>query len=165
VSREYRITQADIDRKYVENTAVVHGKNPRGFSVKDISGTAVDNNQPTKIILYQKPDLRLKKTVLNKGTGEDGQFTIGDDIIYLFEIKHAGEIAVENMQIIDRMIQAEAIPVAASRLLNQSISLQGTYKVTEADILAGRVFYSATLEGFDEKFGNSIQDISVLTFE
>src|SRR5690606_31897078 len=40
-----------------------------------------------------------------------------------------------------------------------------TYKVTEADILAGRVINSATLEGFDEKFGNSIQDISGLTFE
>src|SRR5690606_24529020 len=118
VSREYSITQDDIDRKYVDNKTGGQWKNASGCSVKDISGTAVDNNQPTKIILYQKPDLRLKKTVLNKGTGEDGQFTIGDDIIYLFEIKHAGEIAVENMQIIDRMIQAEAIPVAASRILN-----------------------------------------------
>src|SRR5690606_6205180 len=102
VSREYRITQADIDRKYVENTAVVHGKNPRGFSVQASSRRGVDNNQANKITLYQKRELRLKKTVLYKGTGEDGEFTFGHDIISLFETKHAGELAVENMQIIDR---------------------------------------------------------------
>src|SRR5690606_40949769 len=58
-----------------------------------------------------------------------------------------------------------SVPMAARRILKHSISLQATYKVIEAVILAGRVVNSATLEGFDEKFGNSLQDISGLTFE
>lgn len=165
VSREYRITQADLDRKYVENTATVFGKNPRGFTVKDISGTDIDNAQPTRIILDKKPYLKLKKTVRNRGTGEDGQFTIGDKIIYRFEIKHEGDIPVEKMNIIDEKLQSDPISVPTASILNRTFTFESGYEITAKDILQGTVTNSATLQGHDTKYGNFLEDISGLSFE
>ena len=47
----YAITQADIDAGHVLNTALATGEDPDGGTVTDISGTAVDNDTPTIIIL------------------------------------------------------------------------------------------------------------------
>ncbi len=161
----YTITAADVARKYVENTALVFGTNPRGFDVKDVSGTGFDNDRPTRIDVDQKPVFAMVKKVVNTGTGENGQFTIGDKIVYQFDIQHAGDIAVEEIQINDAKISSENHMVAPSVISNQTQSYQLEYIITADDISNGQVQNTATLWGKDQKYGNLLTDLSGQTFE
>ncbi len=161
----YAITSADVARKYVENSANVLGKNPRGFDVKDMSGTQFDNDTPTRIAIDQKPVFVLLKQVINKGTGENGQFTIGDRIVYRFDIKHEGDVPVEDVQIQDAKISDEMHDIAPSVLSNQTVSYELEYMVTADDILQGQVENTASLRGKDQKYGNVLEDVSGQTFE
>jgi len=166
LTRQYRITVADVARKYVENTAVVVGKNPRGFAVRDVSGTTFDNDRPTRIAIDTKPELRLLKKVANgsRGTGQDGQFTIGDNIVYRFEVRHQGAVGVEHVQIWDANISAQSYSVNPTVLFNQTASYELTYTVTAADIRAGRVENTAVVSGMDQKYGRILEDVSGQTF-
>src|SRR5690606_24706921 len=162
---EYTIIPADVARKYVENSAMVFGKNPRGFDVKDISGTQFDNDTPTRIDIDQKPVFALTKKVVNTGTGENGQFTVGDKIVYQFDIQHAGDIAVEEIQIQDAKISSENHVVTPSVISNQIQSYQLEYIITADDINKGQVHNTAVLSGKDQKYGNLLTDLSGQTFE
>jgi len=166
LTRQYRITAADVARKHVENTASVVGKNPRGFAVRDVSGTTFDNDRPTRIDIDAKPDLRLLKKVSDRsrGTGQDGQFTIGDKIVYHFEVRHQGDVGVENVQIRDSKISAQSYSVNSGVLFNESAVYELAYTVTAADIRAGRVENTALVSGMDQKYGRILEDVSGQTF-
>src|SRR5690606_30995043 len=165
VIRSYTITEADAERKYVENTAVVHGRNPRHFEVKDISGTQFDNDIPTRIDIDAKPTFVVTKKVINQGTGEHKQFTVGDKMIYQFDIKHEGDMPVEDIQLMDSLISSTSYAVPPHVIDNQVVSYRLEYVVTESDVDLGRVVNTATLSGRDQKYGNVLTDISGLTFE
>ncbi|GEM_PF-894133 len=164
-TRSYTITEADAIRKYVENTAIVKGKNPRNFDVKDISGTQFDNDTPTRIDVDAKPTFTVLKKIINQGTGENKQFTIGDKIIYQFDIKHEGDIPVEQVRISDPKISAESYEVTSRSISNEVITYRLEYVITTEDISQGRVENTATLSGQDQKYNNLLTDISGLTFE
>lgn len=164
VQRQYRITVADVARKYVENTALIRGKNPCGFEVKDVSGTQFDNDLPTKIDIDTRPNLQLTKKVVNQGTGQNGQFTIGDKIVYRFEIKHEGDLAVEAVYIRDPKISSQDFAMDPGVLSNESITYELDYTVTVDDIRAGRIENTAVVLGRDEKYHHIIEDLSGQTF-
>lgn len=165
VKKQYRLTATDVARRQVENTALVRGKNPQGLMIKDVSGTAFDNDLSTKIVLESKPNLRLVKKVINQGTGQNGQFILGDKIIYRFDIKHEGHIAVEDVRILDPKISTESFLVNPSVLDNQSISYELSYTVTDEDMRRGRVENTAVVSGFDQKQHKPMEDRSGQTFE
>ena len=161
----YTITPEDVVRKYVTNSAMVMGKNPRKFDVKDVSGTQFNNDTPTRIDIDQKPVFSMVKQVVNQGTGEHGQFTIGDKIIYQFDVKHEGDVAVEDIYIHDENISSDNYTVAPSVLSNQTVKHQLEYIVTADDIQKGQVRNTAILMGQDQKYGNKLTDTSGLTFD
>ncbi|MBE8712623.1 DUF7507 domain-containing protein [Sphingobacterium hungaricum] len=161
----YTITQADFDKGFIENTALVSGKNPRKFDVKDISGTAADNDDRTLIVIEKKPVLRLKKSVLNIGTGTGGYFTVDDELIYKLEIYHSGEIAVEDLKIEDLKISSEIIVPDRQTIKNENITTELRYIVTNEDVDRGYVENTASVYGIEELFGTQISDISGLTVD
>ncbi|NGM62068.1 T9SS type B sorting domain-containing protein [Sphingobacterium sp. SGG-5] len=163
--QRYTITEADAERKHVENTAIVHGRNPRHFEVKDISGTQFDNDIPTRIDINAKPTFAVIKKIINQGTGERKQFTVGDKMIYQFDIKHEGDMPVEDIQLTDSLISSTSYAVPPHVVDNQILSYRLEYVVTESDVDLGRVVNTATLSGRDQKYGNVLTDISGLTFE
>ncbi len=59
ITASYVLTQADIDAGQVTNSALAIGKDPKNNDVKDISGTAVDNDTPTVIDLSNTEILKL----------------------------------------------------------------------------------------------------------
>lgn len=161
----YTITQADFDRGYIENTALVSGKNPRKFDVKDVSGTAAANDDYTVVTIEKKPELRLKKSVINTGTGTNGYFTIDDEIVYKLEIIHSGELAVNDLKLIDLIISSDEIIPNQQSIKNGNIALEVRYKVTNEDIDRGYVENSAIVYGVDELFGTQVSDRSGLTID
>lgn len=58
----YELTQEDIDRGYVENTALVTGTDPFDEEVTDTSGTSQDNDTPTITPVARTAAIELIKT-------------------------------------------------------------------------------------------------------
>jgi len=160
----YAITADDVRRKEVVNRAFILGKNPRNFDVKDISGTTFTNDDSTRIDIDKKPILQLKKSVINLGTGENGQFTLDDSLVYRFEILHQGDIGIHDVKLVDDLLFSSAQTISTQQIENQTISANFSYKITSTDILRGFVENSALVEAFDVKYGNVIQDTSGNSF-
>lgn len=163
-SHTYSIQGKDVLRGEVVNTARVYGLNPRKFIVTDISGTADENDIATRIDIDQSPRLGLKASVINIGSGENGQFTIGDRIDYLLEVKHEGSIAVGKILIQDFALGWSESALATEYFSNKILSYLFSYVVNEGDIERGYVKQSSLIEGKDEKYGNRIIDNSGETF-
>lgn len=161
---DYTISSEDVKRKYVENSAIVYGKNPRGFEVKDISGIAFDNNIPTYQSIDEPPLVYLKKTISNAGTGENAQFTLGDKIEYLFEVRHEGEIPYVISGIEDVLLSTDLLAVPRQVISNEEIQVSYSYRIEAEDIERGFVNNSAVLKGVDQKFGRAVHDISGTTY-
>lgn len=164
-STTYSIQTKDVLRGEVVNTARVYGFNPRGFVVTDISGTAVENDFETRIDIDQSPKLGLKATVINNGSGENGQFTIGDTIDYLLEVKHEGNIPVGQILIRDIALDWSEVILPNGPFSNSIMSYSFSYIVREGDVERGYVKQSSLVEGKDVKYGNLIHDLSGLSFK
>lgn len=164
ITLPYTITAEDVQRGIVRNQAQIIGKNPRNFDVKDISGTAFTNNDITTIDIDKRPLFQLKKAVVNKGTGEDGQFTLGDEIKYRFDVKHEGIIGLSEIKLTDTLLFSLEKRFLSDQLSNQTLSFKFSYTITKADIQKGVVENSAIVEGVDAKYGNLLRDTSGNTY-
>ncbi|WP_435373110.1 DUF7507 domain-containing protein, partial [Aequorivita marina] len=68
----YVITQDDIDAGEVENQATTTATAPDQSTVTDLSGTDIDNDDPTIIELCQDPAIAIVKTgVFNDENGDE----------------------------------------------------------------------------------------------
>ncbi|WP_140936648.1 DUF7507 domain-containing protein [Sphingobacterium lumbrici] len=161
----YTITADDVIKKQVTNSAVVKGKNPRKFDVTDVSGTSFEDDEQTVIDIDTKPILQLRKSVINKGTGENNQFTLGDQIVYHFEILHSGYLAVSDLRLRDKNIQEADMLVSPFTLQNGGTIHTATYIVNQSDIDRGYVENTALVFGTDEKYQFEIFDVSGNTFD
>jgi len=162
---DYVIKKSDLDRGYVTNSALISGLNPRGFEVSDRSGISTSDDIPTTISLPKKPQIALIKSVMNRGTANNGLFTLGDIITYEFQIRHKGDYAVENLMFSDPNISKDYIPLPKYSIHNETIRFQLNYVVTDNDIDAGYVKNSATVTGFDALYSTKQTDVSGLTFD
>ncbi|GGH26642.1 T9SS type B sorting domain-containing protein [Sphingobacterium alkalisoli] len=156
----YKITADDVVKRKVINSAVVKGKNPRKFDVIDVSGSSFEDDEPTVSDIDTKPTLKLKKSVVNQGTGENNQFTLGDEIRYHFDIVHSGDLAVTNIRLEDEKLQEAAVLLSPSLLKNGNTTYTGVYIIDQLDIDRGYVENTATVFGMDEKYQNEISDVS-----
>ncbi|MBE8722390.1 DUF7507 domain-containing protein [Sphingobacterium pedocola] len=156
----YTITADDVRRRQITNSAVVKGKNPRQFDVTDVSGTSFEDDEQTVIDIDAKPVLQLRKSVVNHGTGENNQFTLGDEMVYQFEVVHSGYLAVMDLRLSDKNLQEADLLILPSLLENGNTMHQGMYIVDQQDIDRGYVENTATVYGIDEKYRVAISDIS-----
>lgn len=164
LSLSYTITQEDLDRGRLVNTATVLGKNRRGFDVKDISGTNESNDLPTKLDLFERPNIYLKKTVSNRGTGESGQFTVGDVIEYRFDITNRDIFMVYDAIVEDPLLINSQVDVG-DLSVEQSIEAYGYYEVTLSDIDRGYVENTAWLIAIDSRNNQRIRVQSGTSFD
>lgn len=165
ITARYQLTAKDIENRIVINRATVLAQNPRNFDVKDKSGTSFSNDDPTTIVIEPKPLFQLKKSVINEGTGENGQFTVGDMITYRFEIKHEGDIAVEQIELMDSLLFSNLQLLRQEVLKDSTIIFEFNYSINDEDILRGFVENSALAQSIDVKYGNRLTDRSGTAFE
>ncbi len=158
----YVMTDKDLHKK-IYNSAIVSGFTPRNRLVKDISGIDFDNDIPTVFSSLDIPKILLKKVVDNIGTGEHGQFTLGDVIRYHFEIKHEGDEAVRDAKLIDRLISEEDITIDAL-IVNGTLSHFEDFIIDEEALQIGKIINSATVTATTTNYGFIVKDISGNTF-
>ncbi|MDQ2066841.1 hypothetical protein Q9295_10675 [Xinfangfangia sp. CPCC 101601] len=157
ISRDYPLSQANIDAGSVRNQASVSGQTPGGTPVTDTSGTTTGNDTPTVTQIPQLPKLTLVKSASRDPQMEGEAAALGEVISYSFTLTNAGNVTLNQLEITDPLLAGGPIVLEGVSLLpGESIDIPADrpelasrlgYTVTQADINAGRVVNSATGQG------------------
>lgn len=159
----YAITQADIDAGEFENSASVAAQDPDGGAVTDTSddgnGAAPGNDDPTITALPASADIRLLKAgTLNDGG--DGQANVGDTISYAFTVHNVGNTTLTNVTVTDSKVTVMGGPLASLAAgASDSTSFTALYTLTQADLDAGQIVNTATVNSRDPG-NNVVTDVS-----
>jgi gliding motility-associated-like protein/uncharacterized repeat protein (TIGR01451 family) len=166
----YELTQAIVDAGFLDNQAIVHGIDPNGVGVSDISDdpndlTNVDINLDgdpddiTHTIIPQHSDLILLKEGTFNDENGNGLADEGETITYKFTVKNRCNVTIQNIRVHDPLIQVTPVSIVLEAQGVNTNTFVGVYIITLADIERGYVTNSATVEGYDPA-GNLISDVS-----
>jgi len=138
-SATYTLMQADLDAGDVDNTATVTGTPP--------TGEPVDATDEVTVPVTPAPAIELVKTGELIGTGE-----VGDTIEYSFTATNTGNVTLTDVVIDDPLPGLSELsydwPGEPGVLApGESVTASATYTLTQADIEAGQVDNTATVEG------------------
>ncbi len=130
----YVLTQADIDAGGIENSARATGTPPTGTPVTDATNT------PVTLTIAPAPSIALVKSLTAGGPTFNA---VGNVLTYGFVVTNTGNVTItEQVGISDPLITdaGGTIICAAPPLApNATLSCEGQYTVTQADIDAGKV--------------------------
>ncbi|MGV8886286.1 MAG: DUF7507 domain-containing protein [Microbacteriaceae bacterium] len=146
----YALTQADIDRGFIPNTAKVDARSPNS-AVNDV---AASSNTVIVNTVEPAPALTVTKTADVSGTGD-----IGDVITYTLTVRNTGNVTLDGVTVDDSLpgVTVDALPwddvanAAHALAPTESISTEARYTITQADLNAGRVRNVATADAFTPK--------------
>ena len=135
----YTLTQADLDRGYVNNTATATAKN-----LADQTLTSVSSFNQT---LAAVPEIAVIKTG-QVDLGLDNVASVGDIVTYSFAITNTGNVTLNPVTIIDT--NATVTGTAIANLLpgvTNTTAYSATHALIQADLDAGLVSNQATVRG------------------
>jgi uncharacterized repeat protein (TIGR01451 family) len=160
-SATYSLTQDDVNAGEVVNTARVTAQPPRGGSVADTSGSAVDNDTPTTTSIPSNPLIALVKSASTVNDLDGNGADAGDRIDYTFTVSNEGNQTLTDLTINDAKISGVSCPVT-SLTPAASTNCAASYTLLQTDIDAGIVTNSATATA-DDPNGTPISDVSGTT--
>ena len=134
----YVVTQADIDRGRIDNTATVTGDPVNGDDpVTDTDDKNIPTEQPV-------PGIDLEKTA-----DTQGPVSVGDTITYTFTVENTGDVDLTDVTITDTLPGLTWVtgPNLGDLAVGQVKTGTATYVVRQADVDAGRVYNAATVTG------------------
>ncbi len=136
-SAEYRLTQEDVDRGEVSNTATATSTDP--------DGDAVDSNPSSaEVVIDAAPAIDLVKRVASKAPQR-----AGDVIRYEFEVTNSGNLTLSDPSIVEGAFSGvgalgEVDCPAGTLRPGASAVCTADYVVTQADVDTGRIENTAT---------------------
>ena len=143
---EYKVTEADILKGEVHNEATAKGKNPDPEKPE----VPVDPGTKDEPTVKAEPSLFVDKEANQKAGG----YALGEEISYTIRVLNNGNVTISNITVTDEMTGLnETIPTLA---VGEEKTFTTTHKVTEADILKGKILNVATATGTDPK-GNPVE--------
>ena len=144
----YTITQADIDAGQVTNQATATGIAPDQSTVSDLSGSTVENDDPTVIELCQNPGIALIKLADIDPTQDCYEVGVGGTIEYIFKIKNTGNVTLTNIIVTDPGVTVTGGPLTSlAPGAEDTVTFTASYIVTQVDIDAGMFSNQATVIG------------------
>ncbi|GMA28798.1 beta strand repeat-containing protein [Arenivirga flava] len=139
----YTVTQADVDRGFVQNTASASGRTPQGGTV---SGSSPQTRVTTAAAA---PAVTVQKTAAVSGSG-----IAGDVITYTFVARNAGNVTLTGVAVSDPLSGLSALtygswPSGTSGTLapGQQVTATATYTIKQSDVNAGSVRNTASVSG------------------
>ncbi|WP_087136141.1 DUF7507 domain-containing protein, partial [Mycetocola reblochoni] len=138
----YTLTQADIDRGYLDNTATVTGRESGGKQPSDADSNRLPIAQASAIDV-------VKSGVLADPAGD---VAAGDLVDYTFTISNPGNTTITDVALSDALAGLGPVTIdwpGADGVLapGQNAVATASYPLTQADLNAGRVTNSATATG------------------
>ena len=141
----YALTQDDIARGYVDNSALASGQygDPGApSSVTDTSGTSLSNDTPTHTAIAQKPAIELQKFADLSGLADPDAPKAGEKVTYRFTVHNSGNMVLRGVTVSDDKITFDT-PATSPFDLDPGETrtgvFTGSYTLTQADIDAGFV--------------------------
>ncbi len=140
----YTVTQANIDAGVINNTATASGVNPQGAP---IVGTGTIST-PTPAAA---PGVEVVKSATPTTVA-----SVGEPVTYSFAVRNTGNVTLTNLIVTDPLIPALScvIPSLAPGMSNTGCS--GTYIVIQADIDAGSISNTATINAVAARGPNPV---------
>ena len=134
----YTVTQADVDAGKIDNTVTAAGKDPRNDDVSD-------SDDATVTTVAANPAITVVKTA-DPTSGVEA----GDTVTYTVVVTNNGNVTVSSIEMEDTLVKLNAAPfdLAPGESKND---ITYTYKVTQADVDAGKIDNTATATGKDPK--------------
>lgn len=149
----YQLTEADVARGTVHNTATVTGQPPAGSPVRD--------DDPADVVL---PELAPAITLVKEGALADGDTgRAGDTVEFEFTLTNSGNLPLANVSLDDPLpglsdIVFGAWPGAEGTLEpGQSVTATATAPVTQTDVNGGYLRNTATASGVSPT-GQPVED-------
>ncbi|MGX1934677.1 DUF7507 domain-containing protein [Microbacterium resistens] len=137
----YVVTQADVDRGAIENSATATGTSPTGDPVTSV---------PSDVTIPQDPNPSL---VLTK-SADKTELVAGETITYSFVVTNTGNVTLTDVVVEEgdftgsgEMSAVDCPEGAASLAPGESVTCTATYVVTQADVDRGSVENRATATG------------------
>ncbi len=146
----FSLRQSDVNAGVINNTATANALRPNGAPVSSPQSAA-------SVPLTGAGDIALLKTaVIN--LGPDGHATPGDQVTYTFTVSNPGNVSIPRASITfaDTLLSpgnpityVSGDPVPVNNLLDpgENWVYRATYALTQADVDAGQVQNSATVNG------------------
>ncbi|WP_277602621.1 DUF7507 domain-containing protein [Macrococcus armenti] len=129
------VTQDEINKEVINNTATVTGTPPEGLVPPEDTSTAT-------VKVEQNPELTLNKTA-----NIDLVQAAGESIVYNIEIYNTGNVTLSNIKLDDPMFGG-AIELSNTTLNpGEMTSVQLEHKVTQEEFDSGKITNTATVEG------------------
>jgi uncharacterized repeat protein (TIGR01451 family) len=133
----YALTDADLKKAggtQIINTASASGSTPDGKTLASLPSSAA-------VALPNLPGLTIKKTA-----GAPAGSKVGDTITYAFEVANTGNVTLTGVKIVDEKLGN--LPAFMIGNLAAGVkTVTAVYKLTEADVAAGKVENTATVTG------------------
>ena len=160
----YTIIQDDMDAGNVTNQATVSAVDPYANPVSSLSGTAVDNNNPTVTNLCQETGIALVKEASLNDENSDGCTDINETITYTFTVTNTGNVSLLAPSVSDPMVASVAYTSGDldndNELdITETWSYTASHSITQEDTDAGLVSNRATVSATTLE-GDPIEDFS-----
>ncbi|SHL76794.1 DUF7507 domain-containing protein [Flavobacterium chilense] len=115
-------------------------------------------------IAFNTNSLKIAELSLIKTGSMSSCGKVGDEITYTFDVKNTGEVPISDIYITDPLPGMIISGGHFSSLApNATTTFTGKYKITAADVTAGKVVNSAKVTGTDPSL-NIVEDISGNTY-
>lgn len=140
LTTSYDLTQADLDRGSVLNTATVAAKAPDGDDLSDTASTTVS--------LPEAASIMIEKSVEFEDAGTIGVMEPGDRLNYSFTITNTGNVTLSNITVTDptAVLSGASVPDLAPGASDDT-TITGYHILTQTDIDSGTVLNTAAVEG------------------
>ncbi|MEV5573787.1 hypothetical protein AB0L06_27410 [Spirillospora sp. NPDC052269] len=133
----YQVTQADLNRGYVRNSATAHGTPP--------GATEPIESPPDEVTVpaTSNPGLTVQKSAQPTSFS-----TVGETIQYTYHVSNTGNVTLDDVGVTDDLPGLSSITCDRTTLHpGESMDCTASYTVTQADLNNGQVRNSATAHG------------------
>ena len=151
VTADYTLTQADVDRGWVDNTATAEGTPPPAFDPEEPENPTPQDpvRDDDRHVEPIDPDPSL---VVTKSSELDGFATVGETVTYSFSAENTGNVTLTDVVIVDPLPGLSELdylwPGETGVLApGEQVTATASYTLTQADVDAGVVSNTATAEG------------------
>uniref|UniRef100_UPI0035699EBB Ig-like domain-containing protein n=1 Tax=Mangrovibacterium sp. TaxID=1961364 RepID=UPI0035699EBB len=128
----YKVTQADLDRGYVKNTATA--------TAPEITEPEIEESNEVMIYANQNPELSLSEFI------DYSTFSvIGESLTFTYEVVNTGNITLTNVAISDALAGLIGLDCNATTLApGEVLTCTSTYIVQSQDLISGKIESRAT---------------------
>ncbi|MBK6285212.1 MAG: gliding motility-associated C-terminal domain-containing protein [Draconibacterium sp.] len=128
----YIISQEDIDAEGVTNSASVSGFNLKGEPVTDISGSDVENDEPTLTVIPQNPSVFIQKEAVLFAN----EVVMYDNVSFNILVTNTGNVTLYNVLVEDPL--TGFIQETTQLPPGESLNFTTSYIVQISDATAGQ---------------------------